>query len=56
MLKEQDDSRHRYVRTYFHSDLYNPAQYDITINTGRLGFVRSANLIANLALESEQAL
>jgi cytidylate kinase len=56
MLKEQDDSRRGYVRNYFHSDLDNPALYDITINTGRLGFVRSAELIANLALQSEQAL
>jgi cytidylate kinase len=56
MLREQDDSRRRYVRTYFHSEINDPAQYDITINTSRLGFVRTADLIANLALQYQQSL
>jgi len=56
MLKEQDDSRRRYVRTYFNADIENPADYDITINTGRFGFVRSADLIAHLATQDQEAL
>jgi len=56
LLKEQDDSRRRYVRTYFDVEIDDPTQYDVTINTGRLGFARSAELIANLASQFQEAL
>jgi cytidylate kinase len=56
ILREQDDSRRRYLRTYFHADIDDPVLYDLTINTGRLGFTRCADLIHHLAREHEEML
>ena len=56
MLHEQDDSRRRYLRTYFNADIDNPVLYDLTLNTGRLSFTRCADLIYHLAREHEEML
>jgi cytidylate kinase len=56
MLRDRDDSRRRYVRVYFNSDIDNPSRYDLTINTGRLGFAGSVDMIAHLAKQHEEAL
>jgi cytidylate kinase len=50
MIKEADHARRRYLRRYFDADVDDPLLYDIVINTGRVGFVRSAELIAQAAL------
>lgn len=56
ILREQDDSRRRYLRVYFNADIDDPSRYDITINTGRLGFARSVDMIAHLAKQHEETL
>jgi hypothetical protein len=39
------------VRRYFNSEIDDPTLYDVTLNTGRLGFARAAEVIAQLALQ-----
>jgi cytidylate kinase len=55
-LQEQDNSRRRYLRVYFNSDIDDSTCYDITINTGRLGFARSVDVIAHAAMQYQHAL
>jgi cytidylate kinase len=56
MVREQDHARRRYVRRYFNAEIDDPCLYDVTLNTGRLGFTRSAEIIAQLALQHRHAL
>jgi cytidylate kinase len=51
LVRETDERRRRYVRTYFETDTEDPANYDLTINTGRSGFEQAARMIANLVIE-----
>jgi cytidylate kinase len=51
LVRETDEQRRRYVRTYFGTDTEDPTNYDLTINTGRSGFEHAARLIINLMLE-----
>jgi cytidylate kinase len=50
MIKEADLARRRYLRRYFDADVDDPLLYDVVLNTGRLGFVRTAELIAQAAM------
>jgi cytidylate kinase len=50
MIKEADHARRRYLRRYFDADVDDPLLYDIVLNTGRLGFVRTAEIIAQAAM------
>jgi cytidylate kinase len=50
MIKEADHARRRYLRRYFDADVEDPLLYDLVLNTGRLGFVRTAELIAQAAM------
>jgi hypothetical protein len=43
------------VRRYFNAEVEDPTLYDVTLNTGRLGFARAAEVIARLALQYRQA-
>jgi hypothetical protein len=54
--REQDHARRRYVRRFFNSEIDDPSLYDVTLNTGRLGFARTAETIAQLALQHRHAL
>jgi Cytidylate kinase-like family len=56
LVREQDQARRRYVRRYFNSEIDDPSLYDVTLNTGRLGFARTAETIAQMALQHRQAL
>jgi len=56
LVREQDHARRRYVRRYFNSEIDDPSMYDVTLNTGRLGFARTAEVIAQLALQHRHAL
>jgi hypothetical protein len=50
-VKEHDHARRRYLRRYFNAEIDDPTLYDVTLNTGRLGFARSAEAISQLALQ-----
>jgi CMP/dCMP kinase len=50
MIKETDHGRRRYLRRYFDAEPDDPLLYDLVLNTGRLGFVRTAELIAQGAM------
>ena len=56
LVRELDQARRRYVRRYLNAEIDDPTLYDVTLNTGRLGFVRSAEAIAQLALQHHRAL
>jgi cytidylate kinase len=45
-VREEDHARRR----YFDADIDDPLLYDLVINTGRLGFTRAAELIAQAAM------
>ena len=55
-VREQDQARRRYVRRYFNAEIDDPTLYDVTLNTGRLGFARAAEAIAQLAWQHRDAL
>jgi cytidylate kinase len=50
-VRENDSARRRFLRRYFNAEIDDPTLYDATINTHRLGFVRSADAIAHMALQ-----
>jgi cytidylate kinase len=50
-VREKDQARRRYVRRYFNAEIDDPTLYDVTLNTGRFGFVRAAEVIAQVALQ-----
>jgi cytidylate kinase len=51
LVRETDERRRRYVRTYFDTDNDDPTNYDLTINTGRSGFEQAARMIINVLIE-----
>ena len=54
-VTKRDQARRRYLRRYFRAEIDNPTLYDVTLNTGRLGFDRSAEAIEQLALQHYRA-
>ena len=54
-VREHDQGRRRYVRRYFNAEIDDPTLYDVTLNTGRWGFARAAEVIAQLALQHRDA-
>jgi hypothetical protein len=42
-------------RRYFNAEIDEPTLYDVTLNTGRMGFVRAAEVIAEAGLRHHQA-
>jgi cytidylate kinase len=55
LVREQDQARRRYLRRHFNAEIDDPILYDVTLNTGRLGFARTAEGIAQLALQHHHA-
>jgi cytidylate kinase len=51
LVRETDEQRRRYIRTYFGADSEDPTNYDLAINTGRTGFEQAARMIVNLTVE-----
>jgi cytidylate kinase len=51
-VREEDQARRRYLRRYFDADIDDTLLYDLVINTGRLGFARTAELIAQAAMRN----
>ncbi|HYY28877.1 MAG TPA: cytidylate kinase-like family protein [Chthoniobacterales bacterium] len=56
MLRDRDESRRRYLRTYFNADVEDPTRHDLIINTGRLGYTDSADLIYHLVMQRQKAI
>jgi cytidylate kinase len=56
LVRDQDHARRRFVRRYFNCEIDDPSLYDVTLNTGRLGFDRTAEAIAQLAWQHRHAL
>jgi hypothetical protein len=52
MVHDLDEARRRYVRQYFSTDIDDPLQYHLTINTAHMGFEKAARIIANLVIEN----
>jgi cytidylate kinase len=50
-VRESDEARHRYVRTYFGVNVADPWLYDLVINTGRTGNEQAAKIIAATVVE-----
>jgi cytidylate kinase len=44
-----DNSRHEFIKRYFHADMENPAYYDLVINTERLSYQASASIVVEAA-------
>ena len=55
LVREHDNARRRYVRRYFNTEIDDPSLYDVTLNTDRLGFAHTAEVIAQLALQHRHA-
>jgi cytidylate kinase len=55
LVKTKDEARRDYLRRYFHADIGDPTLYDLTLNTGRLGFEGAAEIIAHAAVSRYQA-
>src|SRR3984893_903428 len=55
LVREQDQARRRYLRRYFNVEIDESTLYDVTLNTGRMGFVRAAEVIAEAGLRHHQA-
>ena len=55
LVMERDQARRRYLRRYFNAEIDDPTLYDVTLNTGRLGFAGSAEAIEQLALQHYRA-
>jgi cytidylate kinase len=51
LVRETDERRRAYVRTYFKTDTEDPTNYDLTINTARCGFGHAARMIVNVLIE-----
>ena len=43
------------MKRYFNAKIDDPTLYDVTLNTGRLGFARAAEAIAQMALQHYRA-
>jgi cytidylate kinase len=50
-VRAQDQARRR----YFNAEINDPTLYDVTLNTGRMGFVRAAEVIAEAGLRHHEA-
>jgi cytidylate kinase len=47
-LRDHDEGRRRYVKTNFERDIEDPLLYDAVLNTGLLGFEKTADLLAGM--------
>ena len=43
------------MRRYFNAKIDDPTLFDVTLNTGRFGFARAAEAIAQMALQHQRA-
>ena len=50
---EEEQSRARYVKTYYNADINDPVFYHLVINTTRVGFENTARVIGEAVLQME---
>ncbi|HKW44656.1 MAG TPA: cytidylate kinase-like family protein [Candidatus Eremiobacteraceae bacterium] len=48
-IKKSDQHRAAYMQTYYHADWRDPGNYDLVVNTDRLGVELAAEMISNAA-------
>ena len=46
LVREKDEARRRYVKSYFNADVNDPSHYHLIINTKRNGFKGAAQIIS----------
>ena len=47
LIRREDRGRKRYLKRYYNKDVGDPLLYDLTLNTGRVGFDEAARIIAD---------
>jgi cytidylate kinase len=52
IVRQEDLGRARYVRKYFETDINEPSQYHLTLNTAWLGQERAVELLSDLMLSA----
>ena len=48
---EEEQSRARFIKTYFHGDINDPVNYHLVINTSRVGYDNAARLIGEAVMK-----
>ena len=54
-MRKTDGERAAYIRQLYHADWRDSANYDLAIDTGRLGFSRAAGLVIAATAGEPQA-
>ena len=52
-VKRRDADRHQYLQRYYRSDVNNPCEYDIQINTGTVPLDAAARLVLSVVLRED---
>jgi hypothetical protein len=50
LIRREDRGRKRYLKRHYKEDIDDPLLYDLTINTGRVGFDQAARMIADAVM------
>ncbi len=50
LIRREDRGRKRYLKRYYKKDVGDPLLYDLTINTGLVGFDEAARIIADAVI------
>src|SRR5262249_41073377 len=50
LIRREDRGRKRYVKRYYKKDIGDPLLYDLTLNTGRVGFDEAARIVGDAVL------
>jgi cytidylate kinase len=50
LIRREDRGRKRYLKRYYKKDIGDPLLYDLTLNTGRVGFDEAARIIADAVI------
>jgi hypothetical protein len=52
LIRREDRGRKRYLKRYYKKDVGDPLLYDLTVNTGLIGFDEAARIIGDAVLRS----
>jgi len=50
LIRREDRGRKRYLKRYYKKDIGDPLRYDLTINTGLVGFDQAAHIIGDAVI------